>query len=407
MTPDARTLFVVIALLSFGAGFLLLGLWSGMRHRQGLRTWAISLWVRAPGFLLLAGRGTVPLWLTVDVSNALMCVGSGFGYVAARELSGARLSPLARGLICFGPAVAWLAGCWMPALYDDVTLRTLAVALPLGAYALATAWAFLGLAQTSRRVRLGFSVLWLIGASGHFARAGLVLVVPPDPQVMNPSPLFTLTLLVPILAFTLGLFWIGFLYREWTLTELQRHAERDWLTGVLNRAGFLRLARARLPVGGGGGGGAVLLLDLDHFKAINDRHGHATGDRVLMAFCRRAEVTLPPSAVLGRIGGEEFAVALAPGCPDPVAVGERLRAALAERPPLEDLPDVRVTVSAGVAISPAPGLPLEVLLNGADAALYEAKSRGRDRVCVWNVDPRAGARASGPLAGASAGAGMA
>ena len=401
MSPDARTLFAIIALLTFGAGFLLLALWTSMRERAGLRTWAASLFVRAPGFALLAGRGSLPFWMSIDLSNALMCIGSGLGFVAARELSGVRIGRSAAGLIVFAPAILWLVSCQIPLIYDDVILRTIVVAVPLCAYAAATSWAFMGLERTSLWVRLGFCGLWAVAAAAHGMRAVLVVLDPPDLHLTQPSPLFTLTLLIPILTFALGLLWTGVLYREWLLSELRRRAERDWMTSVLNRAGFLRRATACLSAGTSPH--AMLVMDLDHFKEVNDRYGHAVGDQILIAFCRRVEGQLPAGAVFGRMGGEEFAIALRGSSGEAMNLAERLRAAVEAAPLLAEEGGLTMTVSIGIASSSGRERELERLLASADQALYQAKRRGRNRVSLADApaDPSAETRrgAASPLSG--------
>lgn len=401
MSPDARTLFAIIALLTFAAGFLLLALWSSMRERAGLRTWAASLFVRAPGFVLLAGRGSFPFWLSIDLSNALMCIGSGLGFVAARELSGVRVGRIAAGLIVFAPALLWLVSCQIPLIYDDVILRTIVVAVPLCVYAAATSWAFMGLERTSLTVRLGFFGLWAVAAAAHGMRAVLVVLDPPDLHLTQPSGLFTLTLLIPILTFALGLLWTGVLYREWRLSELRRRAERDWLTSVLNRAGFLRRAADRLFAMSGQN--CVLVMDLDHFKQVNDRYGHAVGDQMLIAFCRRVEGLLPAGAVFGRMGGEEFAIACRSSADEALRLAERLRGAVEASPLLADEGGLRVTVSIGVAASTGRERELDRLLAAADQALYRSKRQGRNRVSLAEQSDSQSAdgllRAASPLSG--------
>jgi diguanylate cyclase (GGDEF)-like protein len=168
---------------------------------------------------------------------------------------------------------------------------------------------------------------------------------------------------------------------------VQDRAMRDGLTRAYNR-GFLaewlprqlRLSRRR------GAPLSALLVDVDHFKRINDTHGHAAGDQVLVALARCIERELRATDVSVRYGGEEFTVIL----PDtPVAGGfvgaERLRAAVAAMTEREGLPPgVRITVSIGLAAIHADDDGAQ-LLQRADAALYQAKSGGRNRVVTASV----------------------
>lgn len=165
-------------------------------------------------------------------------------------------------------------------------------------------------------------------------------------------------------------------------------AEKDELTGLWNRREFFRRAELALsdavdadaPL-------ATLMFDVDHFKKVNDRHGHATGDDLLRAVAEASQRAVRQVDVLARYGGEEFAVVL-PGASrrQAVEVAERVRAAVADvhltGPTGEDL---NVTVSVGVATR-QPGDDLGAMLSRADRALYLSKSRGRNRVSIMATD---------------------
>ncbi len=154
---------------------------------------------------------------------------------------------------------------------------------------------------------------------------------------------------------------------------LREQVKRDGLTGLLNHRACHERLREELAAGGPV---AVVLLDLDHFKVINDAHGHAEGDRILAAAAERLRSVVRGSDVVGRLGGEEFVLIL-PGVDAEAAedCAERARAALAEltvrgRP---------LAASAGVAAAPEDGTDATVLLENGDAALYWAKRSGRGR----------------------------
>ncbi|HXK09351.1 MAG TPA: diguanylate cyclase [Vicinamibacteria bacterium] len=167
--------------------------------------------------------------------------------------------------------------------------------------------------------------------------------------------------------------------------ERQRSlSRRESLTGCFNRRAFYELfprevERARRL----GHGVAVVFLDIDHFKLINDRRGHETGDRVLQQLSARLQGIIRETDLLFRWGGEEFAILLPhTGEGEAAALGERIRVAVAERPfaASETHPAVAVTVSVGVAGTGEGPADPDALLARADAACYRAKEAGRNRV---------------------------
>ncbi len=176
--------------------------------------------------------------------------------------------------------------------------------------------------------------------------------------------------------------------------KLVRDARTDARTGLLNAAAWQddaaaeisRAVRARLPL-------AMVLLDIDHFKAVNDTYGHLAGDQVLRAVAGIITSQLRGYDIAGRYGGEEFAVVLPHTQPGQARrIAERLRVAVAaahlpagagDGPPAR----VRITVSAGVASLADCGPGLHALIAAADAALYDAKAAGRNRVRTWREQP--------------------
>ena len=161
-------------------------------------------------------------------------------------------------------------------------------------------------------------------------------------------------------------------------------SRRESLTGCFNRRAFYELFprevdRARRL----GQGVAIVFLDIDHFKIINDRYGHETGDRVLQQLSARLRGIIRETDLLFRWGGEEFVILMphtGPG--EAPALGERIRVAVAERPfaASDSHPEVAVTVSLGVAGTAASSIDPDALLGRADAACYRAKEGGRNRV---------------------------
>lgn len=181
-------------------------------------------------------------------------------------------------------------------------------------------------------------------------------------------------------------------HRDELLHRLERAVNHDALTGTLSRGALAErfdralavLAEERAPV-------AVLMLDIDRFKTVNDRFGHLSGDQVLTDFVAAVEASLRAGDLFGRLGGEEFS-ALLPRTNEAEAmiVAERLRATVAAlRPRAVTGEEVVFTVSIGMVVvdGDARIRDWQVLLRAADAALYQAKALGRDRVvCVRGVD---------------------
>jgi diguanylate cyclase (GGDEF)-like protein len=171
------------------------------------------------------------------------------------------------------------------------------------------------------------------------------------------------------------------------LDRLVRDARTDQLTGLLNRRGFDELVPHELAGARRNGSCVgVVTFDIDHFKRINDRHGHDVGDQVLVALAGVFRAETRASDVIARMGGEEFTAVLT--IDDLAAANEyaeRVRAAFAA----VDVGAGPATISAGIAGATEPGTAEELLL-AADAALYQAKLAGRDRVVVSNGAGRTG-----------------
>lgn len=171
--------------------------------------------------------------------------------------------------------------------------------------------------------------------------------------------------------------------------ETQRQlATYDALTNVFNRRAILdSLKRELAHVIRGGPPVGVIMADLDHFKKINDVHGHLMGDLVLCEAAHRMKHALRPYDILGRYGGEEFLVVV-PGCvaQETAKVAERLRERLESVPLTLRGRSVRITGSFGVASSRAVCADVDAVIWEADAALYRAKHEGRNRVVTWNED---------------------
>ncbi len=167
------------------------------------------------------------------------------------------------------------------------------------------------------------------------------------------------------------------------IEALRQVAGTDMLTGLLNRRGFVVPAEEAFAIGRSGRGAAVLVIDIDHFKRVNDEHGHDAGDAVIRHVGALLAEAVRGSDTVARFGGEEFVVLLVGlGSAEAVLIAGRLCAAVRETTVTHPGGTIAVTVSIGVAMVAGQDADIHAAIARADAALYDAKARGRDRVGI-------------------------
>jgi diguanylate cyclase (GGDEF)-like protein len=192
--------------------------------------------------------------------------------------------------------------------------------------------------------------------------------------------LFAIAQMVTGVGATLALFWIDVRLMQ---AELSRVAHSDALTGLPNRrAVLMRFQEEASRASRHGQRFALAIFDLDHFKQVNDRHGHAVGDEVLRAAADAFAGAKRGEDILSRIGGEEFLVVLSSqqSMEGALEAAERMREAIGRIQLRAGRDSVRLTVSGGVALYPDDGTGWDALFTAADRRLYAAKDAGRDRV---------------------------
>jgi diguanylate cyclase (GGDEF)-like protein len=377
MTLDLRT---VVVMLMLSAVLMAVSLAVGVRagRSRGYGKWSAGLCFYALGWMLIAARGFVHPVVAVAAADAALLAGLCLQLAAVIEFGGRRVSRW----LWIAPAPLLFAAL-LPIL-DRYALLTLVVSAAYAGALAAVAVAALRLGATAGPGRWLLASAYLPGALILVARALDIWLHPAQHTgIFAGGPLhaaafialFGMTV-VSSVAFLL-------LHRERAEADLQRLALLDPLTGLYNRRAFADLAgRALAQAARNGTPCAALLMDLDHFKRVNDETGHAGGDRVLAAFAAFARDGLRAGDLLARHGGEEFCALLPEtSLQAAAAVAERLRRALAARP-IGGL-DYAVTVSIGVTdCDPAAAHALVEAIARADAAMYRAKADGRDRIHV-------------------------
>jgi diguanylate cyclase (GGDEF)-like protein len=377
MQLDVGTLSVVTVFVTALLGALLV--FAGLQNRSILAPmwWGAAQIICAAGFAFAASRGAVPDFVSIDGADALVLLAYGLTWAGARVFEGRKVLP---GVVVFAPLV-WLTACRMPPFEGDANLRIVVLSAMMAMLAAATAEEFWRGRNEPLMSRWPTVVVLLAYAAALLARIPATYFAP----VFRDQPALS-GISLALLAFGTLLFTVvmSFLLLNMTKerTELQHkiNALVDPLSGVANRRAFLdaaqqllvRQALNREPL-------ALLLFDLDRFKEINDRMGHAVGDRVLQIFAAAATATLGADGLFGRIGGEEFASLLAVGdLGEAAAVGDRVRRNFAHSAARFANCDPTPTVSVGVTVGIRSDL--DTLLEVADRALYRAKAKGRDRV---------------------------
>lgn len=369
-----------------------------------------STWLLWWGFPLLAGGlaafpMTSPNWhedfLAVGVGSAVRVAVIAAMWQGARVFNGRRA--IASWVVV--PPLVWLALCFVPSFMDSMAMRVVLLSLVQGLFGLFAAyelWRGRDEDLPSRRpamvVFLSFSALMAVRIAGvNYMPFPMGALLPGDPAWLGG---YSLALFFH--ATFLGLLFIA-LTKERLELEQRNIALIDPLTGLLNRralsAQMERDARLRVH---GPQATTILVLDLDHFKSVNDRYGHEVGDQVLAVFAAVAETHTRPIDQLYRLGGEEFCILLPDTeLRDALVVSERIRRAFATTAVETERGErVTATLSIGVAATRYAG-GLESLLAAADSALYEAKARGRNRIVVADTHAESpGDVPAGPVAAA-------
>lgn len=387
MNLDIRTMMVMVAVLNFlfSALLALAGLHAG--SIRGMRHWAqASLCI---GLALISSyiEVTPPGDAWIIVSGAtLMGAGIGLQFNGIRAFKSGRCDK----------RIPWLMGglmlissFWFVILHPDIHARVIANSLIFG----------LGCAACARELFIRIeqplrTAYWFTGSAfgliaiTFLVRAVVVFSSPADTYRLYASiPINPVTFFIGSLAQTCLAFGFVLMLNYQLATNLQKLASRDALTGALNRRSLEEeAARLWARCLRTGDTLAIMMLDVDHFKSINDRHGHQTGDEVLRRLAAIAQGSIRSDDYFARYGGEEFCILL-PSTTEEEAwvLAERLRQRYAEMKMEFNGAYLDSTISIGVADSSQIGQELASLIAAADQAMYRAKQAGRNRVIMHSA----------------------
>ena len=386
MTLDVHTLFLVTIYVEAILGLLLLFVWAQNMALRAVCWWGFAHLIRLVSIALFAMYGQVPNVLSIDLANVLLFTAFAVTWTGARVFDGRQVEPV---YLVTG-AVLWLLVCRLPILADNVDARSLVASGIITTYTWLTAYEFWRGRSEPLVSRWPAILMFFAHGALYILRTPLVAMLPASATNDNlfGSVWMTVLSFEALLLTISSAFILLAMAKERSELRHRTAAMLDPLTGIANRRSFLQDASLLVkkhtanprPT-------AVLLIDLDHFKSINDRFGHALGDRVLEIFTDAARKSMRGSDLIGRLGGEEFAAMLTDTSREKaVAVAERIRETFAQMSQDVDGRPVCATVSIGLVHCEEPALDLPGLLAQADHALYYAKERGRNRVEVASLD---------------------
>lgn len=382
---DLTTMLFVNGVTSFATALLFLGFWRFTDYQKrpdSLLYWSVAYGLLTIGFLLLSSNIVGLVLPRVDlIANLTIDAGMAVSLVATNRL-------LDRPARENWPVA--LAGCLAigeVAYALSQPVRGYGVMLLIGVAIRGMLTIAIGIALW-RHAERGHRAPARMAAMFHFAWAAM-LALRPVPMLLDVRSLPTIEMIVALtliarllLTWTIGICLLWMIARH--LNErLIQHATRDMLTDLSNRRVMWEAGTGRIAARDRDGADvALILLDIDHFKQVNDRWGHLAGDAVLTTVADRIRAAVRPDDLVGRVGGEEFMVLLAPTSPmSAIEIAERVRSAV-ERTPfvLGDGREIRCTISVGCSRAGTGRPSWEKLIAQADAALYAAKDGGRNRV---------------------------
>jgi diguanylate cyclase (GGDEF)-like protein len=373
---DVTTLFVVATCVTGLLGVLLLIAWAKSRI-HALAWWGAAYLIGGLSVAAWSLEGLISPPMPTGIANALLFVAGGMIWNAARVFHGRPV--LVSALI--GGAATWLIACTFTDFAQWPAARIALSFVIVAGYAFATAVEMWRERRKTLRRRWPALLVPVVHGAVFLFPIPLASLLPADGGSVTLATGWVALFVLELTLYAVGTaFIVLVLATERTLRLHQDAAVTDELTGLLNRRGVLQAAQELIAQQARKGQAlSALMFDLDHFKSINDRFGHAVGDKALQLFAATASASTRISDIVGRFGGEEF-VALLPGSiADAKIVAERIRQSFEAVGGAVAGCDLHATVSIGIAAA-QPGSDIVALLASADAALYRAKANGRNRV---------------------------
>jgi diguanylate cyclase (GGDEF)-like protein len=384
MDLDVKTLFLVTMHVEVMLGLLLFFAWAQNFGKPALAWWGSAHLVRAVSIMLFGLHGAVPDSLSIDLANAALFASFALTWSGARVFDRRDPEP---AFALIGVAV-WLLACRLPNFGAAPELRGLIGSGIVSAYLWLAAfefWRGRAEALVSR-----WPAIFMLFAHGALfllrTPLGVTLHVRDDSRLAMSGWLEVLSL--EALLFTISIAFILLaMAKERTEYGHRAAARTDPLTGIANRRGLLEQTAASRCAALGLKPTAVLLFDLDHFKSINDRYGHAIGDRALTIFAEVAQTHVEPNGLIGRWGGDEFVAVLYDTPRERAAtLAERIQLAFEKAAAGIDGRPTKATVSAGMVFGANGPFELPAMLLQADQALYRAKTDGRNRLSIVTAE---------------------
>jgi diguanylate cyclase (GGDEF)-like protein len=374
---DLRTLLLMTTVMSSVMSMVMLSVHRSFRGEvRGLDRWSLGLLCVVGAGVALSLHGVAPESAAILAGSALMFWGVGLSMIGTQEFFARRPAwGLFHGV--------WLAGMlfsgWLLLVQPHLGARTAVFSLAAFIFYAVQCW-LVWRHGTRHFSYCFFGALMTVQALAVLARMVTALSVDVvNMEALRNGPL--VNVFMAVASFMSLMLAVAFLMMAMRRLQgiLEERSTHDPLTGVLNRRGFdIFYSKQRVQLGREGRPLSLMNIDLDHFKAINDRYGHVMGDRVLVQIANLIGHALRESDYVARFGGEEFVVLLPDAeVPRAVMVAERIRDAL--RTGWNDqLPPCTVSIGIGTHLSREESL--DSLLSRTDAALYRAKENGRDRV---------------------------